>query len=242
MAAKVGSENKISLDKPIHIPPPKTLGEAKKSAWWEGYRGAIDDELQNLEKLGCWEVVPLRSIPRGTNILRSKLVFDDKRGSDGKLQKFKARMVAMGFSQIEGVDYNDTFASVMTTKSFRTLLVLWNLDKNLCMEHWDIKQAFINAPLDETIYVHPVPGFGPEGCVYKLIKALYGTKQAAHAWQKFLKENLLDLGGVVHLKTSVSTFFGIRPVGGFIYLHMLMIFFLSLILWEGLYVIKFSRL
>ena len=170
-----------------------------------------------MEKLGCWEVVPLRSIPRGTNILRSKLVFDDKRGSDGKLQKFKARMVAMGFSQIEGVDYNDTFASVMTIKSFRTLLVLWNLDKNLYMEPWDIKQAFINAPLDETIYVHPVPGFGPEGCVYKLIKALYGTKQAAHAWQKFLKENLLDLGGVVHLKDECVYIFR-DSAGGWLYL------------------------
>ena len=104
-----------------------------------GYKGAFEEELSNLEKLGCWEVVHLSSVPRGTNILRSKLVFDDKRGSDGKLLKFKARMVAMGFTQIEGVDYRETFASVMTTKSFRTLLVLWNLDGSLRMEHWDIK-------------------------------------------------------------------------------------------------------
>ena len=163
-------------------------------------------------KLGIWRLsgagaVLLKSVPRGTNILRSKLVFDDKRGPDGKLLKFKARMVAMGFTQIEGIDSYETFASVMTTKSFRTLLVLWNLDQNLRMEHWDIKQAFVNAPLDETIYVHPVPGFGPEGHVFELRKALYGTKQAAHAWQKFLKSTLLELGSVPHLKDECCFYF-----------------------------------
>ena len=188
-------------EKPSSVLPPKTLGEAKKSLWWEGYRLAIEEEISNLEKLGCWERVNIRSIPRGTNILLSKFVFDDKRGPDGKLLKFKARMVAMGFTQVAGVDYNETFASVMVTKSFRTLLVIWNLDPNLSMEHWDIKQAFINAPLDEIIYVRPVSGFEREsGEILKLKKALYGTKQAAHAWQKFLTRILRKLGGIPHPK------------------------------------------
>jgi hypothetical protein len=212
------SESKVSLDKPSSIPPPRTLGEAKKSPWWEGYRRAIEEEISNLEKLGCWEVVNLKTIPRGTNILRSKFVFDDKRGPAGKLLKFKARMVAMGFTQVEGVDYNDTFASVMITKSFRTLLVLWNLDPALSMEHWDIKQAFVNAPLDETIYVHPVSGFSEEGKVLKLKKALYGTKQAANAWQKFLRKILTGLGGVPHLKDECVFIFRNTGTGGWVYL------------------------
>lgn len=206
-----------ALDKPIEIPPPKTLGDARKSAWWEGYRQAIHEEISNLEKLGCWEVVPLKDVPRHTNILRSKFVFDDKRGPAGELLKFKARLVAMGFTQIEGVDYNDTFASVMITKSFRTLLAIWNLDPLLAMEHWDIKQAFVNAPLEETIFVHPVKDFSPqEGCVLKLKKALYGTKQAAHAWQKFLRGILVGVGGVAHLKDECVFIF--REGGGWVFL------------------------
>jgi hypothetical protein len=94
----------------------------------------------------------------------------------------------MGFTQIEGVDYNETFASVMISKTFRTFLAIWNLDQTYQMEHWDIKQAFVNAPLDETIYVHPVkdvdgfcdPKMNWKYPVLKLLKALYGTKQAAH--------------------------------------------------------------
>ena len=56
------------------------------------------------------------------------------------------------------------------------------------MEHWDVKNAFVNAPLDETIYLHPVPGYegkGGAGKIFKLRKALYGCKQAAFQWQKF---------------------------------------------------------
>ena len=71
------------------------------------------------------------------------------------------------------------------------------------MEHWDIKQAFVNAPLEETVYVHQVKGMerkGQEGKILLLKKALYGTKQAAHAWQKYLTQQLLEEGGRRNLK------------------------------------------
>ena len=112
-------------------------------------------------------------------------------------------MVAMGYTQVEGVDYDQTFASVMTTKSFRILLAIWNNFPNLKFEHWDVKTAFVNAPLKETVFCHQVAGFekvGTEGQVLRLRKALYGTKQAAHAWQQFLCKILLDLGAKRHPK------------------------------------------
>lgn len=79
----------------------------------------------------------------------------------------------------------------MNTKSFRILLAIYNYDNNMNMEHWDVKQAFVNAPIQETVYVHQVRGLerpGKEGKILKLNKALYGTKQAAHAWQTYLSK------------------------------------------------------
>ena len=158
----------------------------------------------------------MKSIPRGTNILRSKFVFDDKRGPEGQLLKFKARLVAMGFTQVEGVDYFDTFASVMTTKSFRTLLALWNLETGLMMEHWDIK---VNVPLDENIFVYPVPGFETyPGEVYRLRKALYGTKTSSACLAKILVRFSCSLGGVPHLKDECVFIFKDSTSGGLLYL------------------------
>src|SRR6185437_7049039 len=65
-------------DKPSHIPPPTTLGEAKKSPWWPQYRKAAEEEIKGLEDNGTWSLVPISSVPRGKSILRGKFVFDDK--------------------------------------------------------------------------------------------------------------------------------------------------------------------
>jgi hypothetical protein len=111
---------------PKGTPVPRTVGEAKKSEFWEGFKGAIERELETLEKNGTWELVERKSLPWGTNILRSKFVFDLKYGPTGEFVKFKARMVAMGYTQVEGVDYFETFAGVFTPKSFRIFLALWN--------------------------------------------------------------------------------------------------------------------
>ena len=71
------------------------------------------------------------------------------------------------------------------------------------LQHWDVKQAFVNAPLEETVYVHQIKGFekkGEEGKVLRLRKALYGTRQAGHAWQKYLSGILKGEGGKRNLK------------------------------------------
>jgi hypothetical protein len=98
----------------------------------------------------------------------------------------------------------------MVTKTFRILLTIWNNDPGLLFEHWDVKTAFVNAPLKETVYCRQVPGFekpGTEGKILILKKALYGTKQAANAWQNFLTEILKSAGGTRHFKDEcVYTF------------------------------------
>jgi hypothetical protein len=181
---------------------PRTLSEAKRSGFWAGYEKAIDTELTQLEKNNTWKYVDRKDIPSNSNILHSKFVFDIKRGPTGEFIKYKARLVAVGSTQIYGIDYFDTYASVMNIKSFRILLTLYNQNKEYNMQHWDVKQAFVNAPIEEEVYVEQVKGFerGGEKKYLKLNKALYGTKQAAHAWQKYLSGIFLSAGGKRNVK------------------------------------------
>jgi hypothetical protein len=84
-------------------PVPKTLKEAKESGFWKGFEKAIETEVKAIEEQHTWEYVDWKDIPKNRNILRSKFVFDIK-----SFIKYKARMVAMGFTQVEGVDFFDT--------------------------------------------------------------------------------------------------------------------------------------
>ena len=105
------------------------------------------------------------------------------------IARFKARLTAMGNFQREGIDYFNTFASVMRTKTFRILLQLWNCSSSHSMEHWDIKAAFINAPLEEDTY----GSNSPLDMLCQGLKEWYASlskpstgQQAGRAWQKFL--------------------------------------------------------
>jgi hypothetical protein len=180
------------FEKPIGIMPPKTLWEARISPWWPQYREAAQREYDGHLKSGTWEVVPRDSVPKTKNILRGKWVWDDKRDQNGKLLKFKARFVAMGCTQKEGEDYQDTFAGVVVGKSFRLMLAMLAIDSELLMEHWDVRMAFTQAPLEDELYMEEPEEFitPKKRMVLKLKKSIYGLKQSAHNWAKFLREIL----------------------------------------------------
>jgi len=198
------------FEKPICVPPPKTILEAKLSPWWPQYDAATRVEYDGHVKSGTWEIVPLENVPKGKNILRGKWVFDDKRGENGKITKFKARFVAMGFTQKYGEDYTHTFAGVVVSKSFRVMLAMLCESPTHEFEHWDVKMAFTQAPLEEKLYMHQPEGFENDhlkkfgkNCpttmnqkkyVCLLKKSLYGLKQAAHNWQLFLSDLFREVG------------------------------------------------
>ncbi len=121
VALEIPPDMKNPFDKPIAIPPPATLREAKLSPWWSEYKKAAQLEYDGHIDAGTWEIVPITSVGSGKNILRGKWIFDDKRGEDGKILKFKARFVAMGCTQKFGIDYDETFAGVVVAKSFRIM-------------------------------------------------------------------------------------------------------------------------
>ncbi|CAN1170498.1 Retrovirus-related Pol polyprotein from transposon TNT 1-94 [Linum perenne] len=156
---------------------PKTIEEAMKSASW---KKAVMEELHALEKNETWEVV---SLPPGKNTVDCKWLFTVKYKADGKIERFKARLVARGFTQSYGVDYDETFAPVAKLNTIRVLLSLAaNLDWPL--HQLDVKNAFLNGDLIEEVYMNFPPGIRNPvaGQVCKLRKALYGLKQSPRAW------------------------------------------------------------
>ena len=141
----------------------------------------MDEEMRALIQNQTWEVVDL---PKGKKRVGCKRVYTLKCKSDGSLNRYKARLVATGYTQTYGLDYQETFAPVAKMNTIRILISLAvNLDWPLYQ--YDIKNAFLHGNLKEEIYMKYPPryeGVKNEGKVCKLQKALYGLKQSPRAW------------------------------------------------------------
>jgi hypothetical protein len=123
-------------------------------------------------------------------------VFKLKRDEAGATVKHKGRLVARGFVQREGIDFDDTFAPVARMESVQLLFAL-AAQEGWRVHHMDIKLAFLNGDLKEEVYVHQPPGFmipGKEGKELRLWKALYGLRQAPRAWNAKLDPTLKGMG------------------------------------------------
>ena len=137
----------------------------------------MDREMKTLKDTGIWETVPR---PTDHNIVGSKWVFCIKCKSDGSVDKYKARLVARGFTQVFGTDYFETYSPIANLTSFHTILALaaredWDID---C---FDFNRAYLNGKLgeDEDIYMKNPPGYDEDDDTVKhLKKSLYGLKQA----------------------------------------------------------------
>src|SRR5882757_1569581 len=158
---------------------PRTLAEAKRHPDWLQWEQAILKELAMLKAAGTWV---LEEAPPGVNIIGSKWVFKAKKDATGFIAHLKACLVAQGFSQIGGVDYDDTYAPVACLASSRAIIAMANrLD--LLLHQVDIKGAYLNGELNdnEVLYMHHPPGYKPCDAgthVLRLKKTLYGLKQS----------------------------------------------------------------
>jgi len=167
---------------------PATYKEAMEAADAEEWAEACQYEMDALSKNDTWELVDL--LP-GHKAIKSKWVFKLK--IDGH---FHAHLVAKRFTQIPGIDYNETFSSVARFESLQLLLALAALE-NWEIYQMDVKSAFLNGVLNEKIYMEQPQGFiavRQENKVYRLKKALYGLKQASHAWNQQFHGVLSELG------------------------------------------------
>lgn len=187
---------------------PRTLAEAKGRPDWPLWENAIQEELTLLKETGTYKLV---DSPAGANIVGSKWVFRAKKDSAGNVVRYKARLVAQGFSQVPGVDYFDTFAPVAKLASIRTVLAMAaHLDLEL--HQIDIKGAYLNGELTsrERIYMKQPPGFhapNSSGQVWHLLKTLYGLKQSARRWYHKLVEIMLGHLGFSRCDVDQAVFF-----------------------------------
>jgi hypothetical protein len=129
---------------------PRSFAEAERDAAWHA---TMKTEMDAVEKNHTWE---LADLPRGHRAITLKWVFKLKRDEAGVVIKHKARLMARGFVQQEGVDFDDAFAPVAQMESVRLLLALAAQEG---WRHMDVKSVFLNNDLKEEVYVHQPPGF-----------------------------------------------------------------------------------
>ncbi|WVZ58134.1 hypothetical protein U9M48_008437 [Paspalum notatum var. saurae] len=156
----------------------------------------MHEELENFKRNHVWDLV---EPPPNWHPIGTKWVFKNKQGENGMVVRNKARLVAQGFCQKEGIDYEETFAPVARLEAIRILLT-FAASKVFKLQQMDVKSAFLNGYIEEEVYVRQPLGFEsarfPDR-VYKLRKALYGLKQAPRAWYARLKSFLLKSGFVM---------------------------------------------
>ena len=180
---------------------PLTVAEAKSRSDWPEWQHAMKKELEKMVELKVWSV---ENRPAGRNIIKCKWVFVKKLKSDGTLDKYKARLVARGFTQEHGIDYTETFAPTVQLTTVRLLLAY------AAANDWEIHQidviaAYLHAELDEELYMELPDGYEVLGDtrfagvqdrsrVVRLLRALYGLKQSARQWNQRIVAFLLKLG------------------------------------------------
>ena len=174
----------------VSLVEPKTPAEALKDSDWIT---AMQNELNEFERNKVWTLQPR---PQHQSVIGTRWVFRNKLDEAGKIIRNKARLVAQGYNQEEGIDYEETFAPVARLEAIRILLAFASF-MGIKLFQMDVKCAFLNGFLEEEVYVAQPPGFESEefpNHVYKLDKALYGLKQAPRAWYERLSKYLLENG------------------------------------------------
>ena len=156
---------------------------------------AMQEELHQFKLNNVWGLVK-QPDPHKQNFICTKWIYRNKKEKDGQVVRNKAQLVAQGYTQVEGIDFDETFAPVARIEAIRILLAYAN-HHNMILYQMDVKSAFLNGKLEEEVYVAQPPGFEdpkhPDK-VFRLKKALYGLKQAPRAWYEALKEFIMKKG------------------------------------------------
>lgn len=185
---------------------PKTLREALSGKDAQKWIEARIKEYTSCINLKVWEEVDRASLPKGTNILPLKEVYKIKVDEKGAITIFKVRFTPKGFLQKKGKDYNETFARTAMYKTERLALALGALFDYEIVQY-DVPTAFLNADVEEEVYMEMPKGFGKDGKVCRLRKSLYGLKQAPRNWDKLCHSFIIDKMGWTATVSDPSFYF-----------------------------------
>ena len=200
MACVAGMKNVFDYPEPMDHKEAMTTPDAEE---WAKEMKVEFDSMKRTDLLSD----PVQ-LPGNGRCIGTKWVFKKKRNLDGHVERFRARLVAKGFAQIFGLDYFGTYAPVARLGTLRIVYALAVL-MCLTLASLDVEAAFMNAPLDEELYIRAPPGTDqlPEGYVYRLKKSLYGLKQSPKQWNDMLVRFLTVECGLTQLRSDECLFF-----------------------------------
>ena len=164
--------------------------EGSKSQEWID---AMNEEIKSMKDNDIWDLVTL---PESVEPIGCKWIFKTKRNSKGDVERYKAHLVAKGYTQKEGIDYKETFSPVSSKDSFRTIMALV-AHFDLELHQMDVKTAFLNGDIDEIIYMVKPENFvsgDTKRMVCKLQKSIYGLKQASRQWYYKFHQVIISSG------------------------------------------------
>ncbi|KAH9686891.1 hypothetical protein KPL70_014557 [Citrus sinensis] len=180
-------ETGVMEDDPINFH--QAMQSSNSHKWIKG----MNEEYKSMQDNKVWE---LFSLPSGAKPIGCKWIFKTKRDSNGNVERCKVRLVGKGFTQKERIDYKETFSPVCTKDSFRTIMALV-AHFDLELHHMDVKTAFLNGDIEETIYMVQPENFVLEDSkkmVCKLTKSIYEPKQASRQWYFKFHQIIISYG------------------------------------------------
>jgi hypothetical protein len=172
------------------------LEEALSGPNAQAWKQAMLDELRSIEENEVWQMAP---VPLDREALGSKWVLTVKRDAQGKVERYKARLLLQGFGQQFGFDYDETYSPVIRIDNVRALFAIGAHFRHhgVVIWHVDFRNAFQNGRADYHIYIYQPPPFtnpSHPNYVLLLLKSLYGLKQASRIWFMVLCQPILELG------------------------------------------------